>query len=143
MNMSEPRRFRLTPGGQTLADPYERQSQAAVFQWLDLAARTRWPELAFVFAVPNGEKRDKATAVMLQRQGVKPGVLDIWVPFARGGYVGMVIEMKRKPKVPSEAQETWLAFLAANHWKTAVAYGADAAIAELIGYVTARPTVIA
>ncbi len=44
--------------------------------------------------MPNGGKRDKATAAVLKRQGVKAGVPDIMLPAARAGYHGLYIELK-------------------------------------------------
>lgn len=50
--------------------------QEALFSWA--AYRTGlMPELQYMYHVPNGGKRDKATAAVLKRQGVKAGVPDI------------------------------------------------------------------
>jgi hypothetical protein len=47
--------------------------QEALFSWA--AYRTGlMPELQYMYHVPNGGKRDKATAAVLKRQGVKAGV---------------------------------------------------------------------
>lgn len=44
--------------------------QEALFSWA--AYRTEiMPELQYMYHVPNGGKRDKATAAVLKRQGVK------------------------------------------------------------------------
>ena len=51
--------------------------QEALFQWAQLNVQ-QLPELEYLHHVPNGGKRDKATAVALKRQGVKAGVPDIW-----------------------------------------------------------------
>lgn len=46
--------------------------QEALFSWA--AYRTGlMPELQYMYHVPNGGKRDKATAAVLKRQGVKAG----------------------------------------------------------------------
>lgn len=46
--------------------------QEALFSWA--AYRTGlMPELQYMYHVPNGGKRDAATAVALKRQGVKAG----------------------------------------------------------------------
>ena len=53
--------------------------QEALFSWA--AYRTGlMPELQYMYHVPNGGKRDKATAAVLKRQGVKAGVPDIMLP---------------------------------------------------------------
>ena len=65
--------------------------QEALFSWA--AYRTGlMPELQYMYHVPNGGKRDAATAVALKRQGVKAGVPDIMLPAARAGYHGLYIE---------------------------------------------------
>ena len=62
--------------------------QEALFSWA--AYRTEiMPELQYMYHVPNGGKRDKATAAVLKRQGVKAGVPDIMLPAARAGYHGL------------------------------------------------------
>lgn len=62
--------------------------QEALFSWA--AYRTGlMPELQYMYHVPNGGKRDAATAVALKRQGVKAGVPDIMLPAARAGYHGL------------------------------------------------------
>ena len=67
--------------------------QEALFSWA--AYRTGlMPELQYMYHVPNGGKRDKATAAVLKRQGVKAGVPDIMLPAARAGYHGLYIELK-------------------------------------------------
>lgn len=64
--------------------------QEALFSWA--AYRTGlMPELQYMYHVPNGGKRDKATAAVLKRQGVKAGVPDIMLPAARAGYHGLCL----------------------------------------------------
>ncbi len=54
----------------------------------------KFPILKGVFAVPNGGARHIATAVKLRREGVKSGVFDVCIPFARSGFNLMFIEFK-------------------------------------------------
>ena len=54
----------------------ESGNQEALFSWAGYNMQ-RMPELEFLHHVPNGGKRDAATAVALKRQGVKAGVPDI------------------------------------------------------------------
>ena len=67
--------------------------QEALFSWAGYNTG-RMPELEYMHHVPNGGKRDAATAVALKRQGVKAGVPDIVLPAARAGYHGLYIELK-------------------------------------------------
>lgn len=76
----------------------ERDEQVALFQKAE-AYEHRHPELALLFAVPNGGQRNKIVAARMKAEGVKPGVPDIAWPIARGGYHALFIEMKRmKPR---------------------------------------------
>lgn len=67
-----------------------------------------YPELALMYAIPNGGSRHLLEAVNLQRQGVKAGVPDICLPIPRGGYGALYIEMKReKGGTVQDNQRDW------------------------------------
>jgi len=68
--------------------PSEHNEQAGFIQWF----RARWPRVV-VFAIPNGGKRNILTAKRLQREGVTPGVPDLFIPAW-----GIWIEMKRQKR---------------------------------------------
>ena len=60
-----------------------------------------------IYAIPNGGKRSKATAMVLKSTGVSPGVPDLHIPAWR-----LWIEMKRtKGGVVSKDQKEWIAYL--------------------------------
>jgi hypothetical protein len=109
----------------------EHNEQAALFRWAALAAG-RYPELALLFAVPNGGRRDAVTGARLKAEGVKAGVPDIWLPVARCGYHGLVIELKAEGGRASREQKAWLRALEEQGWLAAVCVGATAAW-ELLG----------
>lgn len=95
------------PTASRRATPTEHQIQAALFAWRDIAVRTT-PELALLHAIPNGAKlpfRNKVTktgrvvrvcpqADYLKREGLTPGVLDVFWPVPRGQFHGLYIEHK-------------------------------------------------
>lgn len=114
----------------------EDQEQAWLFQW---AARNRdkRPELARLFAVPNGGHRSKRTAAVLKLTGVKRGVPDIFLPVPRGEYHGLWIEMKSLAKSarPSPEQREWLAYLNEAGYRAVVCRGFEAARDEIISYL--------
>lgn len=87
-----------------------------------------------VYHVPNGGKRNRLEAANLKRQGVKPGVPDLCIPEARGGYHGLYIEMKVDKNKTTQNQDEWLELLAKNGYKTAVCYGSAEAIAVIDKY---------
>ena len=72
----------------------EAQEQAVVVRWAALKVQ-QWPELALLHHIPNGGSRHAAEAANLKRQGVKPGMPDLFLPVPRSGYHGLYIEMKR------------------------------------------------
>ena len=103
--------------------------QEALFSWAGYNTG-RMPELEYMHHVPNGGKRDAATAVALKRQGVKAGVPDIVLPAARAGYHGLYIELKAGEE-HNDQKAAWLEYLRQQGYYTAVCYGWQKA-AELI-----------
>jgi hypothetical protein len=112
--------------------PTEHEEQVALFAWA-AAQEEFFPELALLFAIPNGGYRPMATAAMLRAEGVKAGVPDCCLPVARGRFHSLWIEMKRKPNKPTETQELWIARLRAAGCMAVVCYSADEAI-RVIGH---------
>lgn len=55
----------------------EAREQQAVVEWC------AWKRIP-IFHIPNGGRRDKREAASLKRQGVKPGVPDLFVPTRSG-----------------------------------------------------------
>lgn len=84
--------------------------QESFFAWARMHER-QFPILKWIFAVPNGGYRYKATAVAMKRQGVKAGVLDVCLPVARKGFAGLWIEFKTEVGKLSDEQKEWLEFL--------------------------------
>ena len=107
--------------------PTEAGEQIALFEWAAHAAG-KHPELALMYAIPNGGSRHKAEAANLKRQGVKSGVPDICLPVARGASHGLYIELKRqKGGRLSPEQTDWLVALGEQGYKAVVANGFDEA----------------
>lgn len=92
----------ITP--ESLAKPgTEHAHQVALFCWAAMN-REKYPELEWMFAIPNGGLRDKITAVRLKAEGVRSGVSDIFLPAVREPYAGLFIEMK-EPKKGKESDK--------------------------------------
>lgn len=101
----------------------EHAAQVAVFAWA--AANTdRLPELALLYAIPNGGARHRAVAAKLKAEGVKAGVPDMALPVARGPYIGAFLEMKHGRNKPTSAQLEWLDALGNQGHFCAVCYTA-------------------
>ena len=111
----------------------EHLEQAALFEWAALM-EGRLPHIERMFAVPNGGKRNISVARKMKAEGLKPGVPDIFLPVARGGYHGLFIEMKYRTNKPSDLQVKWLDYLASAGYCTAVCWGCDDAIETIQDY---------
>lgn len=69
----------------------EKDEMIALFDWASY--RT---DLQLMFHIPNEGRRSVQHTASLLRQGMKPGVPDIFLPVAKGRYHGLFIELKRK-----------------------------------------------
>lgn len=107
----------------------ESLEQQAVVEW------ALWKGLPLLH-IPNGGWRSAATAARLKAEGVRPGVPDLMLPVASGGYHGLWIEMKRRDggRVSAKQRE-WLDLLNANGYRAVVCHGAGEAIAEMEAYL--------
>ena len=116
-------------------DPLEAFHQEQLFRQCDLLAG-RAPELRLLYAVPNGGWRHKATAVAMEKQGVKPGVPDMALDLARHGFHGLKIELKRyREGDVADTQAGWLTRQAKNGYRAVVCWGWLAAWEELLWYI--------
>lgn len=85
----------------------EHAAQTALFGWAAMPdVQIKYPELQWMFAIPNGGLRDKITASNLKAEGVKEGVSDIFLPVPRGSWAGLFIEMKRPKSARGRAGVT-------------------------------------
>lgn len=72
----------------------EHAHQCALFAWATLN-REKYPMLEHMFAIKNAEKAGKVAGAMAKAEGVRAGVPDIFLPYAKGFFHGLFIEMKR------------------------------------------------
>lgn len=80
--------------------------QSALFCWSSLPeVRQKYPDLRWLFAIPNGGFRDPITANKLKATGVKSGVLDICLLLRRGEYAALWIELKRPKSVTAKGKK--------------------------------------
>lgn len=115
--------------------PLEKDDQMLLFEWAEYATVTH-PELALLFAVPNGGYRDRIEAHNLRLQGVRAGVPDMCLPVPRGGYGALYIELKRrKGGRVSEEQRVWIDALNRAGNKAVICKGFDEAKAAIEEYL--------
>ena len=72
----------------------------------------RYPELKWLFHVPNGGSRNKQEAVKFKQMGVKAGVSDLCLPYPKGSYCGLFVEMKFGNNRQQDTQKEFLADMA-------------------------------
>lgn len=112
----------------------EHDEQRALFEWAAWM-EGQLPELALLYAIPNGGQRHKAVAAKLKAEGVKAGVPDCFLPVARRGKYGLYIELKFGNNYPSAAQNHWLDALQRQGYETTIAYSWQAAARKLVEYL--------
>ena len=112
----------------------EDNEQAALFDW----ARTSGiKQLRWLFAIPNGGKRNAREAARLKRQSVNAGVADVFLPVPGPPYHGLWIEMKRARGSinTTENQRKLLADMELQGYRATVCRGAGEAILAIKYYL--------
>ena len=109
-------------------------AQEMLFRWITYQL-DEYPELALLYHIPNGGKRDAKTATILKRQGVKAGVPDLHLPVARGGYHGLYIVLKVGNNTTTKKQKDWIRELNKQGYLAVVCYGWDEAAKQLLDYL--------
>lgn len=112
----------------------EDTEQINVVSWANWNVN-RYPELKWLHHVPNGGSRNKQEAVKLKQMGVKAGVSDLCLPYPKGLYCGLYIEMKFGDNRQQETQKEFLADMAAAGHFVATCYSAEEAIKVIEEYL--------
>lgn len=121
-------------------DPLEAWHQEQIFRMAALNL-FQYPELEWLHSVPNGGFRHKTTALAMERQGAKPGIADMALDVARGGYMGLKIELKRfREGKLTDKQKEYLSFCQAHGYRALGCWGWRVAWAEITGYLALPPT---
>lgn len=115
-------------------EPLEHESQVAVIKWARLMAG-RYPELRLIYSVPNARKVTARQMAYMKAEGLLPGMWDLALPVARGGWHSLRIEMKRTTNTLTPEQKAIGELLYQYGNKTVVCYSANEAVAEIIGYL--------
>jgi hypothetical protein len=112
---------------------HEELEQTALFMWA-----AHFPDLRWMFAIPNGGKRNQREAARLKAQGVKPGVSDVFLPLSRNGHQGLYIEMKRRksdgPSRVTPKQQQFQNAMTREGYLCHVCFGAGEAIEVIKEY---------
>ncbi len=113
----------------------------ALIRWRNLHAK-KYPELALLFAIPNGGRRNPREAARLKAQGVQAGVSDYFLPVDRDefpdqrGPNGLWLELKAGAGKPTPSQVQWQRLMREQGYAAEVCVGWIAAarcIADYLG----------
>ena len=126
----------------------EDAEQEALIEWSLIQKLPDMPHIEkgavindYLYAIPNGGKRDKGVAVKLKKQGVKAGVSDLHLALPMFGLPGLWIEMKQPNKSKADTspkQKAWLARMKLAGYVVVIAYGWDEAKAAIENYLYQR-----
>ena len=115
----------------------EAQEQAAVITWWSQACQVHGLPLFSIFSVPNGAHLagGMIAAVQLKRQGMRPGVLDLFFTVPRGKYCGFYVEMKVGKNKLSDEQKAFAAFVRSVGYAVGTYWSAADAIDAISRYL--------
>ena len=120
----------------SLAKPgTEHAHQCALFCWM-AQNQSNYPELKWAYAIPNGGERNPIVASRLKAEGVKSGVSDICLPFAKQNYHGFYIEMKKPGGKESPSQKEFGKFLVSQNYLYTMCDSWEKARDAIIWYMT-------
>lgn len=113
----------------------ELTEQQAVIEWCEVMSR-QFPELKTIYHIPNEGKRSRIGGADLKKAGLKPGVPDLCLPIARGGWNALYIEMKKDRTCKcTKDQIDFQALLAHQGNFCCIAYGFDEAVCCIKKYL--------
>lgn len=110
--------------------------QSALFEWARKpAVVAKYPALKLMSASLNGVKLSKAQAGKAKAAGMLRGEWDIRLPVPRGGYTGLIIEMKAGRNTLTSEQEEYGSDMAREGWARAVCYSWTDAMDKIVAYL--------
>lgn len=125
----------------------EHDDQVRIFAWAEIA-KGAYPELDMLFAIPNGAKlpwkkdsqgrRFSSEAVRLKKEGLRPGVPDMFLAVPRGPYHGLFIELKHGKNKPSGVQVSFLAALSSQGYYAVPVWEWQDAIQLITNYLEGK-----
>ena len=130
-----------------LSVPTEDAEQAALFRMAALHVG-KYPELALMFAIPNGAYKSRSAQAVFKATGLRSGIPDLMLPAPRilmvGGEpspsAGFFLELKRTTGgVVSPAQAEWIAALTRAGYTVGVFKGWEQAWTAIVDYLEGKP----
>ncbi len=116
--------------------------QAALFCWAADSVGT-YPQLKWLFSIPNGGSRHIVEATKMVATGLRSGVPDVMLPYAMkymGCFIEMKIEKRRNEKFGgvSEDQLEYISYLNSAGYYVAICYSWHEARDTLIAYLEGK-----
>lgn len=115
----------------------EDKEQILVIDWAKMS-EGKYPELKWLFHCPNGGSRNVVEATKLKRMGVKSGVSDLYLPYPKGSYIGLFIEMKYGNNKLQDSQKEFLKDMSENGHYVITCYKAEDAIETIKDYLNQK-----
>ncbi len=112
----------------------EDQAQRLIFDWARWQ-QGKYPQLKAMYHAANEGKRSTRAGAELKRQGMKPGVSDICLPYASGKYNNLYVELKVGNGKASDNQLKFVDMINSIGGKAVVVYGSEAAIELITAYL--------
>ena len=112
----------------------EDQAQRLIFDWARWQ-QGKYPQLKAMYHAANEGKRSARAGAELKRQGMKPGVSDICLPYASGKYNNLYVELKVGNNKASDNQLKFIDTINGIGGKAVIAYGSEAAISVITAYL--------
>lgn len=118
-------------------DDEEHRIQSACVRWF----RLQYPQYTHnLFAVPNGGRRDKATAGKLNAEGVLAGVADLILLKSNADFGALLIEMKTSTGRQSDTQRQWQQLIEADGYHYVICRSLDDFMREVRSYLSTVPS---
>lgn len=118
-------------------DHREHRTQVAIFQWSKMN-ETKYPELQLLHSSLNGVNMNIREAKRAKDAGMKKGFPDLCLCVARGGFIGLYIELKEGNNKPTVDQERILKALGREGHLPLVVRGFETAIKIIEDYLLGR-----
>ena len=118
---------------------YEFLIQCAVFAWARMPCNIRkYPGLELLEGTLNGVRLTQAQAGKAKAAGMLKGVHDVRLPVARGGYIGLSIELKYGKNKPTDEQIEYGKALEREGWKVLYVWDSWTKVKdEIVAYLCA------
>jgi len=118
----------------------ESKEQQALIAWSDIYydKKLKLTLKNFLFAIPNGGKRNVLEAARLKKEGVRAGVPDLFLALPSNKYHGLFIEMKSTFGRLTEHQKKYIKLLTDQNYKCVVCRSWVEAKDAILNYLEAN-----